>query len=103
MEMEKCMGPLVLCDDETCTQYQKHQYCKCDAHPGLHIGDWVKDKNTNAIGWIYNSNLMGSRGVVVYWENPIDDIGKIYWGHTACLRLEKLEDRVRKTEDIATN
>lgn len=85
----RCMGNTVLCNDRTCIQYNKH-YC-CEGHQ-LHVGDLIKDSNTNRTGWIYDVNQYGSkRSVLVFWDDLQDNnSGTLVWGHQTCGSLVKI-------------
>lgn len=87
----KCGKPIIICNDNTCSQFQKHWTC-C-MHP-LHMKDEVTDPETNKTGYIINANPWGSkRSVQVQWDVPEGVVqGKLFWGDKACT-LQKSGNR----------
>lgn len=95
----RCAGRTLLCQDKSCIQY--HHHYTCEGH-AFHIGDLVKNINTNRTGWIHDANQYGSkRSVLVFWDDLQDNnSGTLVWGHSVCGDLEKLPG-ARKTTGVS--
>ena len=73
------------CHDNTCLRYQKHFVCHDHE---LHVGDRVKNKMSNKLGYIYSFNSLGIKKAitVLYDDNTMQKI----FGKCCCMDFEKI-------------
>ena len=104
MSFTRCPAACVICSDRTCIQYKKHW--TCGGHQ-LHIGDKIRDKRNGWTGWVYDAaNFLGKRSVIVEWDTPHFDegkmrSGKVYVANYSCNYLEKLPGPRKPENEIS--